>query len=106
VWKEKKGKDKWTEKRNLKLKRKCVPPVPSVHFAKATHDERASDRLDARTPWALKLSVSIPRFTVCVVLTRHLLLAPRIMLPCLFLLLTRNFSLSHSPSRSSPSPSI
>ena len=53
-----KGKGKWTEK-GRKMKRRCEVPVPSVNFAKATHTERASDRLDARTPWIVKLSVSI-----------------------------------------------
>jgi hypothetical protein len=53
---QKKGKGKWTEKAN---KRRCAVPVPTVNFAKATHAERASDRLDARTPWTVKLSVSI-----------------------------------------------
>ena len=75
-WKnQKKGKGKWTEK-GKKKKRWCEIPVPSVNFVKATHAERASDRLDARTPWTVKLFVSIflcsPRgFTICVVLTRH-----------------------------------
>lgn len=50
-WNQKKGKKKWTEKLKGWL--------PSVHFAKATHGERASDRLDARTPWTVKFSVSI-----------------------------------------------
>ena len=40
-------------------KERCKLPVPSVNFAKATHAERASDRLDARTPWTVKLSVSV-----------------------------------------------
>lgn len=55
-WNQKKGKgSKWTEK-GMK-KRRCEVPVPSV--TKATHAERTSDRLDARTPWTVKLSVSI-----------------------------------------------
>ena len=67
----------WNQKSNStengKTKRCCGVPVPSVNFAKATHTERASDRLDARTPWTAKLSVSVLRdFTICVVLTRHL----------------------------------
>ena len=55
-----KGSSKWNEK-GKGMKRMCKVPlaVPSVNFAKATHTERASDRLDARTPWTLKLSVSI-----------------------------------------------
>jgi len=53
-------KNKWTEKGKKRTrKRKCEVPVPNVNFAKATHAERASDRLDARTPWTVKLSVSI-----------------------------------------------
>lgn len=50
------GKGKLTEKEK---KRWCEVPIPSVNFAKATHAERASDRFDARTPWTVKLSVSI-----------------------------------------------
>jgi hypothetical protein len=41
------------------MKRRCEIPVLNVNFAKATHAERASDRLDARTPWTVKLSVSV-----------------------------------------------
>ena len=60
-WKDQKGKGKWTEKGKEMKKRwcSCKVPVPSVNFAKATHAERASDRLDARTPWTVKLSVSV-----------------------------------------------
>ena len=57
-WNQQKGKGKWTEK-GRKRKRRCEVPTPSVNFAKPTHAERASDRLDARTPWIVKLSVSI-----------------------------------------------
>jgi len=53
-----KGKGKWTEK-GKKMKRRCKVPVPSVNFAKATHAERASDRLDARIHWTWKLSLFI-----------------------------------------------
>ena len=59
-WNQKKGKGKWTEK-GKKMKRRCEIPTPNVNFAKATHAERASDRLDARTPWTVKLSVSFLR---------------------------------------------
>lgn len=57
-WNQNKGKGKWTEK-GKKRERKCEVPFPNVNFGKATHAERASDRLDARTPWTMKLSVSI-----------------------------------------------
>ena len=56
-WNQKKWKGKWNEK-GREVKRRCEVPVPSVNFVKSTHAERASDRLDARTPWTVKLSVS------------------------------------------------
>ena len=52
-WNQEKGKGKRTKKWK-EMKRW----LPGVHFAKPTHAERASDRLDARTPWTVKLSVS------------------------------------------------
>ena len=60
-WNQKKGKGEWTDKEKKMKRRRCEVPVPSVNFAKASHAERASDRLDARTPWTLKLSVSVLR---------------------------------------------
>lgn len=76
-WNQKEGKGKWTE--NGKMKRSRCKVIPSVNFAKATHAERASDRLDARTAWTLKLSVSTTYYLLCspghkfsVVLTEHL----------------------------------
>ena len=78
-----------------------------INFAKATHAERAGDRLDAWPPSTLKPSVSSPKFSgtqhnVC--RTHEIsssMLILYIMLPCLFLLLTRNlnFPLSHSSSQ-------
>jgi len=52
----KEGKGKWTEKEKKMKRSWCQIPVD---FAKATHVERASDRLDARTPWTVKLSLYI-----------------------------------------------
>jgi hypothetical protein len=53
-----KGKGKWTENGKKTKRSRCKVPIPSINFAKATHAERASDRLDARTAWTVKLSVS------------------------------------------------
>ena len=66
-WNQKKGKEK-----GKKMKRWCELPVPNINFAKATHAERASDRLDTRTPWTLKLPVSVLRNSQSFLLTRHL----------------------------------
>ena len=56
LWNQKKGKGKWTKRGK---ERRSKLPVPSVIFVKATHAKRASDRLDARTPWTVKISVSV-----------------------------------------------
>ena len=102
-WNQKEGKGKWTE--NGKMKRSRCKVIPSVNFAKATHAERASDRLDARTAWTLKLSVSTTYYVLrdinSVSYSRNIyFLALYIMLPCLFLLVTHDFPLSHCTSRS------
>jgi len=54
-----KGKGKWTENGKKMKRSRCKVPIPSINFAKATHAERASDRLDARTAWTVKLSLFI-----------------------------------------------
>ena len=100
-WNQKKGKGKRTEK-GKKMKR-CEVPIPSINIAKATHAERASDRLDAQTPRTVIVSVSI----YYVLLDSHNLCRTHetsmldlyVMLPCLYLPLTCNH-LSHSTSRS------
>lgn len=60
-WNQKKGKGKWTENGKKMKRSRCGSgvPIPGINFAKATHAERASDRLDARTSWTVKLSLFI-----------------------------------------------
>lgn len=77
-WNHKKGKSKWTEKGKKMKSRRCEVPIPSVNFSKATHAERASERLDARTHWIVKLSVSVLQDSQSVSYSRNIFCASSI----------------------------